>query len=70
MSDDADDYGHPATGCDEPHVCGMEVRGVYDGVLYWFCLSCGVAWQRWTPPGRLFDTAARYIEENNERLVK
>lgn len=26
---------------------GMEVRGTYDGVLYWFCPDCGLPWHRW-----------------------
>lgn len=28
---------------------GVEVRGVYDGVLYWQCNICGWAWHRWSP---------------------
>jgi len=27
---------------------GVEVPGVYDGVLYWECPDCGAAWHRWT----------------------
>lgn len=25
---------------------GVEVRGVYDGILYWRCPQCGGAWHR------------------------
>ncbi len=25
---------------------GVEVRGVYDGVLFWKCQACGKAWHR------------------------
>ena len=25
---------------------GYEVRGVYDGILYWACPDCGFAWVR------------------------
>ena len=27
-------------------ICGIEVRGVYDGVLFWICDLCGLAWSR------------------------
>jgi hypothetical protein len=26
---------------------GIEVTGVYDGVLYWRCRDCGGLWNRW-----------------------
>lgn len=26
---------------------GVEVRGVYDGVLYWQCPDCDGMWNRW-----------------------
>jgi hypothetical protein len=26
---------------------GVEVRGVYDGILYWRCPDCGHCWNRW-----------------------
>jgi len=32
------------------HVVGVEVRGIYDGVLYWHCDMCGSAWPRFQPP--------------------
>ena len=36
-------------GCSAKDVLGVEVPGVYDGVLYWVCDACGVAWARdWT----------------------
>jgi hypothetical protein len=28
-------------------IIGIEVRGVYDGVLYWSCPDCGGTWHRW-----------------------
>lgn len=28
-------------------VIGMEVWGVYDGILYWQCPDCGAKWHRW-----------------------
>lgn len=28
---------------------GVEIRGVYDGVLFWACPDCGGAWHRFEP---------------------
>lgn len=33
--------------CGSSEVAGVEVRGVYDGVLYWMCMTCDWAWARW-----------------------
>ena len=41
---------------------GIEVPGVYDGVLIWRDEGCGHTWPRFDPPGRLHDTAAKWIE--------
>jgi Zn ribbon nucleic-acid-binding protein len=41
------DDGTRCASCTNVHVVGVEVRGVYDGVLYWECLSCGHRWHRW-----------------------
>jgi len=30
---------------------GVEVPGVYDGVLYWECPDCGARWHRFTADG-------------------
>lgn len=30
------------------HVIGVEIRGVYDGVLFWMCSACGGTWHRWS----------------------
>jgi hypothetical protein len=27
---------------------GVEIRGVYDGMLFWQCPDCGGRWHRWT----------------------
>lgn len=37
----------PACGAPEARWCGVEIRGVYDGVLYWTCEVCRHAWNRW-----------------------
>ena len=28
-------------------ICGVLVRGVYDGTLYWECMECGTKMHRW-----------------------
>jgi hypothetical protein len=48
-------------------VMGHEVRGIYDGVLYWSCPDCRLAWPRWTDGlGRLTVIAAEYVVRHNE----
>jgi hypothetical protein len=43
---------------------GVEIRGVYDGVLYWSCPGCGWAWHRWDDSNPEKVAKARpYIEE-------
>lgn len=41
-------YGPPTT---EPQyyfrTIGMEIRGVYDGILFWICPDCTGTWNRW-----------------------
>jgi hypothetical protein len=48
-------------------LCGHEIQGVYDGVLFWSCLACGRAWPRdfgdWE---RLNTASAEYAERHNE----
>ena len=48
-------------------VIGHEVRGVYDGTLYWSCPDCEYAWPRWTDGGRLTEQAAHYAADWNQR---
>lgn len=48
---------------------GVEVQGVYDGVLYWQCPDCEGAWQRF-PKGDVRHTAAMpYIDHQKPRLL-
>jgi hypothetical protein len=39
---------------------GIEVRGVFDGILYWECPDCHAKWPRFNM-GRLRDQALEYI---------
>lgn len=47
---------------------GVEVPGVYDGVLYWRCPDCGAAWHRWVSvaPFAARALAQPYIDRANE----
>lgn len=40
---------------------GVEIRGVYDGVLFWQCPDCGTRWHRWPIGSRLRERANRYV---------
>lgn len=40
---------------------GIEVMGVYDGVLYWQCKDCGGTWHRWPEDHYLRARAEPYI---------
>lgn len=45
---------------------GVEIRGVYDGVLYYACPDCGGAWQRWTASD-MRRRAQPYIDQHNAK---
>ena len=49
--------------CAATRIIGVEVQGVYDGVLYWRCAECGTAFQRWG--GDLGERAMPYIAADN-----
>lgn len=52
------------------HVVGVEVRGVYDGVLFWKCDGCGHAWSRnWSGFGRRQEIADAMVAAHN-RVVR
>lgn len=42
---------------------GVEIWGVYDGVLFWRCPDCGGSWHRWSPDSwlRLYKAAEKYV---------
>lgn len=41
---------------------GHEVPGVYDGVLFWTCTACGLAWEREGFTGRRASIARSHID--------
>lgn len=42
-------------------IIGVQVRGVYDGVLFWKCPDCAHGWHRWPEGHRLHQIAERYM---------
>jgi predicted RNA-binding Zn-ribbon protein involved in translation (DUF1610 family) len=48
---------------------GVEVWGVYDGMLYFMCPDCGYAWHRWRDT-RMRGKAQPYIDQCNAKLTK
>lgn len=40
---------------------GIEIKGVYDGVLYWQCPDCGHQWHRWPEGHPLRKRAESYV---------
>jgi hypothetical protein len=41
---------------------GIEVRGVYDGILFWQCPDCDGRWHRFAEGHWLRSRAERYID--------
>ena len=48
---------------------GVEIRGVFDGVLFWKCEACGLAWNRLTHGNRRAEVAQGYIDASNAGRV-
>lgn len=44
----------------------VEIRGVYDGGLFYQCPDCGGRWHRWPEGHYLRERAERYINEPEE----
>ena len=42
---------------------GIEVSGLYDGILFWACPDCGGRWHRWPAGTRQHDQAQQYVQE-------
>lgn len=61
-SEDRGAFGHAAHFRRE---IGVEIRGVYDGVLYWKCPDCGRAWNRWEKNTRLYEAAQLHVDRVN-----
>ena len=45
---------------------GVEIHGVFDGVLFWRCPDCGGAWNRWDKEEYLHAIAEEYMAAGRE----
>lgn len=54
---------HCNADLDNSRTIGVEIWGVYDGVLFWRCPDCGGSWHRWSPDDwpRLYKAAEKYV---------
>lgn len=50
-------FEYQVDGSTYTHLIGVEVQGVYDGVLYWMCPRCESAFHRWPEGHRLHKLA-------------
>lgn len=55
------DEGWYGTKTHYDRTIGVEVRGVYDGVLYWACPDCGGTWHRWPEDHHLRARAEKHM---------
>jgi hypothetical protein len=51
--------------CDESATVMVQVRGVYDGGLFFECRGCGRAWHRWEAGSSLWQRAVPYVDAAN-----
>jgi hypothetical protein len=53
------------------HLCMIEVRGVYDGGLYWECMEDGTMWHRWDEAmPRLRAAAEKHMQARREAAMQ
>lgn len=58
------DAGYYAPGTTHySRTIGVEISGVYDGVLFWQCPDCGGRWHRWPEGSAYRDRAERFMEQ-------
>lgn len=62
MSDDLTDNISPVTHSCEDAKIGVEIWGVYDGVLFWSCGVCGRTWHRFPEGHSLRARAVTYMK--------
>ena len=60
--EDLTDYVPPVTHSCEDAKIGVEIWGVYDGVLFWRCGVCDRAWHRFPEGHHLRARAAHFVE--------
>lgn len=59
----------PECKATDADIMGYEVQGVYDGVLYWQCMKCGLAWTRdiFDKGSYRAETARVMVDDINQR---
>lgn len=63
-------FGYEREGRTYSHLVFVEIRGVYDGGLFYRCPFCGYCFHRWPEGGRLHAVAQCYIDRwNAERAA-
>ena len=58
----------PATcpACGSTAFAGVEVRRIYDGVLYWECRRCRWRWHRWPVGSHLRRLAIPFVNAGSK----
>lgn len=56
----APEYQRPGGATQRSRLIGVEIQGVYDGVLFWACPDCGGTWNRWQPGHWLWPLAEKH----------
>lgn len=54
----------PKCSCEDK--IGIEIRGVYDGILFWRCQHCRTDYHRWTDP-HMQKKAERHMNQKEKR---
>lgn len=63
-----EDLRHVVNGTEYSRATSVEIRGVYDGGLFYAHIGgCGVAWHRWPEGHHLRERAIRYLDDWNAR---
>lgn len=52
--------------CSESNAIGVEVRGIYDGILYWICKECGGAFHRFDYDDYRYERAKDFVNRHNQ----
>lgn len=58
------DLAYEVDGYSYTRRIGVEVQGVYDGVLYWLCPFCDHRWNRWPEDHSRHAVAAEYMQNH------
>jgi len=61
------DLSYVVDGNTYSKIISVEIRGVYDGGLFYLCPVCDVAWHRWQRMHYLWEKADPYVRAHNAR---